>query len=121
MSAESPSASTPMVASGPASAGIQLHSHTEQPPPPARRKAAMAATSAAAENTMDRYAAGRPSLRNGPARARMTKAQAGSSRAISAAKAGSVMSAGSAPEDVQVIGDGRALRAKDEDDDGEPQ
>src|SRR3990170_480122 len=51
----------------------------------------------------------------------MTKAQAGSSRARSAGKAGSVMGERSSSEDVQVIGDDRALHPEDEDDDRQPQ
>src|SRR6266542_1744126 len=120
MRAESPSARTPTVASGPASAGIHVQSHSDSPPlRVVSRSAPMAAARAPAAKSTDRPAAARPCRRSGATTARMTKAAAGRSRARRAGRAGSVMGFPSTFEDVQVVGHHRALHPEDEDDDSE--
>src|SRR6266702_2119719 len=119
ISVESPSASTPTTASGPASAGIQVNSRSVNPPAALTRQAATAATSDAAERTIDRWAAACPWRRRGATMASTRKETAGRRSAVRARRAGSLMRAGSSLEQVQVIGDHGASDAEDQDGDGE--
>src|SRR5712692_3714955 len=119
MSVESPSASTPTTASGPASAGIQLNSRSENPPAALTRQAATAATRAAADKTIDRYPAARPWRRRGATTARTRKDTAGSSSAVRARMAGLLIRVVSSLEQVQVIGHHGAAEPEDQDDNGE--